>query len=76
MRSEGGQRQQSEDRNLLFEQGEECPARGGIRAGRRTEEKQRGIKLAQLCWEGWGGGARPLASAEERRHNPGEEIAT
>lgn len=71
MRSEGGQQQRREDRNLLFEQGEECPARGRIRAGeedRASARKNTGIKLAKVCWEGWGswgagpwlgGGARP-----------------
>lgn len=59
MRSEGGRQQRREDRNLLFEQGEECPARGGIRAGeedRASARKNTGIKLAEVCWEGWGVG--------------------
>lgn len=59
MRSEGGRQQRREDRNLLFEQGEECPARGGIRAGeedRASARKNTGIKLAEVCWEGWGRG--------------------
>lgn len=48
---------QSEERNLVFEQGQECPARGGISAGeegRASEEKQRGIKLAEVCRVGRG----------------------
>lgn len=58
MRSEGGQQQRREDRNLLFEQGEECPAPSGIRAGeedRASARKNTGIKLAEVCWEDWVG---------------------
>lgn len=85
MRSEGGRQQQSEGRNLLFEQGEECPARGGIRAEEEDRAsagpaRKNNVGLNWLRYAGRaGGGARPdgsrWRSAEERCQSCGEETA-
>lgn len=37
---------------MLFEQGQECPACGGISAGEEDPPKT-GIQLAEVCWEDW-----------------------
>ena len=64
---------------MLFEQGQECPACGGISAGEEDPPKT-GIQLAEVCWEDWedwgGGGGekrkKMRSQGEKARRQQGE----
>lgn len=58
----------SEERNLVFEQGQECPARGGISAGEedRASARKNSVGLNWPRSAGWAGeGARHDGSSAQ-----------